>query len=394
MTMNESETHRRGKLGGVFFRQGKRGIFQISFQDDGGREVRESTRTTDEAKAARMLEQRRRGVIACQQAGTIFESPRLRKQTVAKVLDAWEAECRLHGKFSETYESDKRQLLARFGNMTADSITKARIQEWQLQEKQNLDERKSLGRNAALNRKLTVLTSALKLAGVTPSFARDMKSLRLVEPPARTGSFTPGQFRMLHSAMSSPHFADAAMFLWLTGWRLSECIGKKIRNVYRAGACWSELECSLTGDSLTLPGERNKGRTTRKLPLTGSLAALIERRRKLRVATSDLIFHSGGGEPIGEASFRREFKKASIAAGVPNALVHDLRRSRAKIWGKSGVSENVARSLGGWKSSEVWRRYAIVDESDLILAQQKAEKYLLEEAEKQAEAKQISGAIN
>ncbi len=50
--------------------------------------------------------------------------------------------------------------------------------------------------------------------------------------------------------------------------------------------------------------------------------------------------------------------------------------------------------LGGWKTPEIFRRYNIIDESDLIRAQEKTEKYLLEEAEKQGVTKQISTAVN
>ena len=64
------------------------------------------------------------------------------------------------------------------------------------------------------------------------------------------------------------------------------------------------------------------------------------------------------------------------------------------MWGKAGVSDAVACRLAGIKTSEVHRRYNVIDESDLIHAQEKTEKYLLEQAEKQPETKQISRAIN
>ena len=88
-----------------------------------------------------------------------------------------------------------------------------------------------------------------------------------------------------------------------------------------------------------------------------------------------------------EPSWKRANQRC---AGKPNGMVHDLRRSRAKIWGKAGVSETVAMFLGGWRTTEVWRRY---DESDLIRAQERTEKYLLEEAEEQGVTK-ISTAVN
>ena len=50
--------------------------------------------------------------------------------------------------------------------------------------------------------------------------------------------------------------------------------------------------------------------------------------------------------------------------------------------------------LGGWKTSEIYRRYNVIDESDLIHAQERTEQYLQHEAEKHGAAKQISRAIN
>src|SRR6185437_14489027 len=132
--MNESE-HKKGRLGWVYYRSGKRGIWQISYQNDQGKEVRKSAKTSDETRAAKFLEQERRKVIATQHSGEVYESPQIRRQLVARILDAWEVQCKLQGRFNDCYRTDKKQLLERFGSMPADAITKARIQEWQLQEK-------------------------------------------------------------------------------------------------------------------------------------------------------------------------------------------------------------------------------------------------------------------
>jgi integrase len=384
--MNEGP-HIRGRLGGVLFWSGRRKTYQISYQNDRGKEVRESTRTTDEAKAARILEQRRRDVIKAQETGEEFQAPKLRRMSVAKCLDRWEVESKLHGKWNDCYQSDKKQLLERFGSMTADSITKSVIQRWQLHEKEGLDERRSLSRNSKLNRFLTILSASLKACGIAPSFAKDMKALRLPEPPARQGYFEPYQFRILLASLPE-HIADAVLCMYLTGWRRSEIAGKVILGKFRPGVTWSEKQ----GDSLMLPGERNKGRRRKLIPITGELRALIDKRERLKVAGSDLIFHRGDGRPIGE--FDAKWKKACLAAGRPGALVHDLRRSRARNWIRAGVSEQTACRLGGWASREIFSRYDVVSDDDMIRAQEQTARYLEQETEKHAEGKQLSTAIN
>jgi hypothetical protein len=58
------------------------------------------------------------------------------------------------------------------------------------------------------------------------------------------------------------------------------------------------------------------------------------------------------------------------------------------------VPEKTAMQLGGWQTRSIFDRYDVVSEEDMIRAQEKTEEYLQKEMEKQAEAKQISTAIN
>lgn len=379
--------HLKGKYGGVLYQQGVKGIWQISYQGTDGKEIRESTHTTDQSIATQMLESRRRKVISAQDAGVPFELPKQRRITLAKALDGLEVQYRLKQRWNDTLVTDVKKLKERFGAMTADTISKGEIQKWQLEMKAGKSEKKSISTNATLNRRLTILTKALKIAGVTPLYQRDMADLRLPEPPPRQGHFEPHQFRILLAALP-PHVADAILACYLTGWRWSEIAGRKVLGVYRAGVRWSEKD----GNSLLIPAERNKGRKTRKIPLTGELAELVARRERARVEGSDLIFHDGTGRPIGE--FRVPWKKACELAGRPGGLRHDLRRSRARAWRRAGVSEKVAMELGGWRTREIFDRYDIVSEGDMVAAQEKTEEFLKRQTEKQAEAKQISTAIN
>jgi integrase len=383
--MNEG-LHIRGRLGGTYYRTGKRGIFQLNYQNC-GKEIRESAKTTDESRAAKLLEERLKEIIKCEKLGEIFETPKLRKQTIGSCLDQWETLCKLQNRWNDCYACDKRQLVQRFGSMTADNLTKSVFQQYQLEQKQGLSEAKSLSRNAKLNRQLVILNSAMKIAGITPSYAKQLKQLKLPEPPARQGYFTPAEFRILHSSLP-PHIADVVEALWLTGWRLSEICGKLILGKFRPGVLWSEKD----GDSLMLPGERSKGRRAKRVPLTGQLKAVIEKRERLKVAGCDLIFCRPNGKPIGD--FYRHWKKACAVAGKCNAMVHDLRRSRARNWVRAGVSEAVAMKLAGMRTREVFLRYNVVSEEDMLEAQIQTEQYLEKQTEKQDAAKQISTTIN
>ena len=67
--------------------------------------------------------------------------------------------------------------------------------------------------------------------------------------------------------------------------------------------------------------------------------------------------------------FRDAWARACRTVKVPGLLFHDLRRSAVRNMEKSGaVTQAVAMKISGHKTDSVYRRYRIVDESDIELA--------------------------
>lgn len=80
-------------------------------------------------------------------------------------------------------------------------------------------------------------------------------------------------------------------------------------------------------------------------------------------APDGFVFTRPDGSPPGD--FRRAWANACERAGCSGLLFHDLRRTGARNMRRLGIAENVIMKIGGWKTASVFRRYDIVDQSDL-----------------------------
>jgi integrase len=142
---------------------------------------------------------------------------------------------------------------------------------------------------------------------------------------------------------------------------------------------WADYD--RTSGLLRLLPDNAKTGEGRVIALEGDLAELIERRWNERLFTritgtpfvSELVFHKRG-KPIGD--FRKAWKRACRAAGVPQRTFHDLRRSFARNADRAGVSRHVAMAIAGWKGESMYQRYNIVSEADIRAAAQRYQTYV------------------
>jgi len=130
---------------------------------------------------------------------------------------------------------------------------------------------------------------------------------------------------------------------------------------------WAQVD--FAGGFVRLEPGTTKNNERRAFPLIPELRALLERRQAItrrceRVQARIIahVFHRYG-KPI--KSLRRAWMTACRDAGRPGLLLHDLRRSAVRNLERAGISRSVAMKLTGHKTEAVYRRYAIVAESDL-----------------------------
>jgi integrase len=210
-------------------------------------------------------------------------------------------------------------------------------------------------KNATINRELAVLSRAYSLAKLP---ARP-EIPHLVERNVRKGFLDAAQFDAVRAKLPAPVYA-AVTFAYLTGWRIrSEVLPIE----------WRQIDFTGRGE-VRLDPHSTKNDEPRVFPLTAALRAILEQQRaetdRVQKETGTIIRHvfHRQGKPI--KSFRRVWKTACKAAGVPGRIPHDMRRSGVRNMVRAGISESICMALAGHKTRSVFDRYNIVSESDLL----------------------------
>ena len=223
-----------------------------------------------------------------------------------------------------------------------------------------IDRRKQEGSsNATINRELTAIKRAFSLAAEAGRIMVKPHIAMLKENNVRTGFFEPEQFRAVRNKLSQD-VQPLVTFAYITGWR----IRSEVRFLQ-----WPQVDFE-AGRVRLEPGT-TKNDEGRQFPFTAELRQLLEDQK----AKTDALKKKGiicpwvfqrKGEPIKE--FRRTWKSACIAAGVPGRIPHDFRRTAVRNLVRAGIPERVAMQMTGHKTRSVFERYNIVSGGDLDMA--------------------------
>jgi integrase len=312
-----------------------------------GKKYRESSESTNENDAKRLLKKRLGEAAIGRPVG-----PQVEKTTFEDLKTILLDEYRANGRRSINRIEDALNHLAGFFTETrAIDITTDRVTAY-------VAERQKEGAAAAtINRELAALRRAFRLARRAKRVAEVPELSLLSENNVRTGFFEPDQIEAVLANL--PDFLKPVIrTAYITGWRVPSEVLTRQRHHVDLDAGWLRLE----------PGE-TKNRDGRNFPLTPELREVIERQieqtRAFELATGQIVpwlFHRNG-KPIKD--FRGAWTVACKAAGVPGRLVHDFRRTAVRNLERAGVPRSAAMKMTGHKTEAVYRRYAIVDEAML-----------------------------
>jgi integrase len=280
-----------------------------------------------------------------------------------------------------------------------------------------VDERLKQGAsNASVNRELSALKTALRL-GQLP---RIPKFPHLAETNVRTGFIELHQFQRLVRETRQLWLRLFLELAFTYGWRRSELLGVRVEQV----------------DLLTKAIRLDPSQTKNAKPREVSMTAVVYELAKQAVAGKDPSDHllTRGRKPVRD--FRDSWRKLCAKAGLgkftcrscektvtgntckcggrqfryTGTSPHDFRRSAARELRKAGVAETTIMDMAGWETRAMFKRYAIVDDSDIRIAVGKLERARAEHdspgaenryenshkltSEAQTEAEAPKGAIN
>jgi integrase len=322
-----------------------------------GKPYRESTKSTKESDARRLLKKREGEISEGKLPGIYFDKVRWDGLAEDYLVNA-----RLQGRKSvDRAEIALKHLEGHFGGMRVTEITSATVDRYI---EARMRERAA---NGTINRELAVLRASLELgARQTPPKVDRVPFIRaLAGAKPRSGFFEAGDYERVLGALPA-YLRPVFTFGYRTGWRKGEI----------TSLTWGQVDRQ-QGVIRLEPGT-TKNDQARTLYLDTELRGVIEeqweRRKKLGSALPWVFLNDRGTKRVG--AFDRVWQTACKTAGCPGKLFHDLRRTGCRNMVRAGIPERVAMMVSGHKTRSVFDRYNIVNDADLKEAAAKQEAYL------------------
>ncbi|MGH9504796.1 MAG: tyrosine-type recombinase/integrase [Terriglobales bacterium] len=339
----------------------------------------------------------------------------IRQLTVGDLFGLLEFDYTANGRSSLTQVryAWKRHIEPAFGALPAVSVSFDHINNY-------IASRQAAGLSPAyINRHLAYLQRIFKLAKIAGKVRECPHFPKLRERNVRRGFLRETQYEALarESERVGPWLRGMVEVAYTFGWRKGELLNLRCRQV------------DLAEGTITLDSGSTKNGDGRTVRMTSKVSELLEKcvagkdpdefvftragrvgglyrthgsrfwwllwwdgskqlRRSSRTEDRalaeeklcEILGPSGRPRPI--TDFRDDWKRACTAAGVPDLLFHDLRRTAARRMIRSGIDQKTAMMMTGHRTPSMFSRYQIVDEKDLCSATEK-----LEEAAAQRNAK-------
>lgn len=331
---------------GSIFRRGS--VWWVKYYSN-GRPIRESSRSTNRNAAVALLKKR---------VGHVAEgkpvSPAAERIRLAELLDDWLTTLKIEGRTSLPQARIRRQnLLDFFGLRRAQAITTTEVRNYVVsRQKQGV-------KPGTINLELAALKRAYSLGLAAERIFRAPRITMLPVNNVRRGFFERPQFEAVRDALRQDVLRDMATLAYWIGWRSGELRRLECRQV------------DVEHRALRIERGTTKGKEPRIVRLPSEAWAVVAKwyaRRRVGARISRFLFHRRG-KPI--RTFQRAWTNACVRAGHPGMLFHDFRRTAVRNMVRAGIKESVAMAITGHRTREVFERYNIIVEDDLVDAARK-----------------------
>jgi integrase len=373
--MSEEKKLRRVRGSGSLFRKGNNRVWTLQYYKDdpvtGQRvRVREATGLVSRVEAQKLLTTRLYQI----DRGELFETRRAHAVRIEDLI----ADLKQHYLINRNPNAARRldwlwgHLKSAFANVLAANLTTDAINAYIRQRQVEK------AANATINRELATLRRALNLGKrSTPPKVRAVPAITMLkEDNARQGFVEHADFSRLVAETGEQLWLRTFLELAFTyGWRKGELLALRVRHV------------NLKEGTIRLDPGMAKNREGREVRMTAKVRELLQLAvdkkpaekfvltradgkpvRDFRQAWANLCVRAGCGQFLcrkcGEPWTEKTCKCGCEERKYKGLIAHDLRRSAACAARRAGVPESVIMQMGGWKTAQIFRRYAIVSAAD------------------------------
>jgi integrase len=214
--------------------------------------------------------------------------------------------------------------------------------------------------NGTINRELSLLQRAFSLGYESDprTVSHPIRFSRLAESEPRSGFIEQKEYDAMAANCPNLFMRTMLALAYTFGFRKSELLSLKVSDV------------NLLAGTVQLRDSKNG--EPRKVALTDETKKLLTACVTGK-GPEDAVFTRGKGTKA-VADFRGTWDKVTLAAGCAGLLFHDLRRSAVRSMVRAGIPETVCMRISGHKTRNVFDRYNITSERDLIDAAKRIEK--------------------
>ena len=290
--------------------------------------------------------------------GNATATPAAGAATVDDLLNLYLRSSKGKASYGTSRSRIEKHLRPAFGMLRPEELTSDVVRDF----KEDLLEAETPAAPASINRMFEILLAAYKLGREEQppltNFAPHVKK-EDERGNVREGFLTHREYLRMREAL--PEYLKPLLdmgYYW--GMRRGELLD----------LAWSQVDWD--GGFVRLKKMQTKTKVARSAPLYAGIREKLEAAFEARDKSCPYIVCFEGHQVVDP---KKSWHTARVAAGLPELLIHDLRRCAARNMDNNGVPRTIGMLITGHKTESMYRRYCIGDEAGLQAAGDKMAAY-------------------